>query len=685
MTLKYFFSIALSALALISACRKPEKPTTQPTIFTGNLDEDTMPPGFNYRTTQDLSFQIQLNAPDGSPIVGIPIHINKLENDTLTELFAILTDQNGLAEGLYNVPYGVNEVVISPNYVGVPDNILIPLTSSTVSLNISGARVNGSGTFSSYNQAGTINNPINNSIRSTLNYKYLSTYNSQGVPSVMASNEIITAQMLSYINNSVPEHQPVPVYHPNYLNSNVNTDLDITQAAEVWITFVHEGAGYKNALGYYKYATSSPPSSVAQIDTVYMIFPNASYYNSGGGLHSGNRVAIGSFPAGTSIGFVCISNGWNGSSVGNGSSQLFSDKNLNSTSNPNLKQQSIMLFDNTYQQYYICFEDIKRDNSACDNDFNDLVFYAKANPITAISNLNVAAVDNGIDTDADGVSDVYDDFPNDASYAYRNYYPSAQTYGTLAFEDLWPGKGDYDFNDLVVGYQFEQWLNALNKVKEMKCRFAIRAIGAHYKHGFGFQMNVNPSDVGNVSGVSISDNLVTLSANGTEAGQTKATIIAFDNDYHVMNRAKGNSMNTDPLKPYQKPDTLSVDISFATPQLSADLGTAPFNPFIYIDGNRGKEVHLPGYLPTSLANSSYFRTYQDNTSPGQNIYYKTKNNLPFALNLPSTYSHLLEREAINHGYLKFVPWVQSNGNLFPDWYSNMLNNYRQSSKIYMAP
>jgi hypothetical protein len=27
-------------------------------------------------------------------------------------------------------------------------------------------------------------------------------------------------------------------------------------------------------------------------------------------------------------------------------------------------------------------------------------------------------------------------------------------YGTLAYEDLWPSKGDYDFNDLVVDYDF---------------------------------------------------------------------------------------------------------------------------------------------------------------------------------------------------------------------------------------
>ncbi|MBU1370939.1 MAG: LruC domain-containing protein, partial [Bacteroidetes bacterium] len=33
--------------------------------------------------------------------------------------------------------------------------------------------------------------------------------------------------------------------------------------------------------------------------------------------------------------------------------------------------------------------------------------------------------------------------------------PTEQFEGTLAYEDLWPGKGDYDFNDLVIDYDFD--------------------------------------------------------------------------------------------------------------------------------------------------------------------------------------------------------------------------------------
>jgi len=56
------------------------------------------------------------------------------------------------------------------------------------------------------------------------------------------------------------------------------------------------------------------------------------------------------------------------------------------------------------------------------------------------------------DSDGDGIQDADDDFPNDPARAFINFFPAAG-YGSLAFEDLWPGKGDYDFNDLVVVLQ----------------------------------------------------------------------------------------------------------------------------------------------------------------------------------------------------------------------------------------
>merc|ERR1711991_317750 len=56
---------------------------------------------------------------------------------------------------------------------------------------------------------------------------------------------------------------------------------------------------------------------------------------------------------------------------------------------------------------------------------------------------------NSEDVDGDGISNAEDDFPDDADRSFNNFFP-ASGYGTLAFEDLWPARGDYDFNVLVV-------------------------------------------------------------------------------------------------------------------------------------------------------------------------------------------------------------------------------------------
>ena len=676
---KIFIAAMCLTMGALSSCHKDEAAVSSAPTNTNpfDLEETNTPAGFNYRTTSDVDFEIQLNAPDGNPITGVPVTINKLVNDSLIEMYTMMTDETGLASGLFNVPSYITDVVISPNYIGVPNDIIVPISGNTVTLSLSGARTSAPTNFYP-----TIVSNNSQKTQTILRYKYLSPYNSQGVPSVLAPKDIVTSQMLTYINNSLPESKPLTTTHPTFLNQNINTDLDITQAADVWITFVHEGAGYTNTLCYYKYQTNNPPTSSTQIDTAYVVFPNASYYNSGGGMRSGDKVYLGAFPAGTSIGFICVSNGWTGAGVGDGYSQLFSDKNPNVQANAALKQQSVLLYDNTNKIYYLGFEDINRNSGSCDNDFNDIVFYAKSNPITAISTQNMPLADNGQDQDHDGVSDVYDDFPTDANLAYKSILPSAGNYGTLAFEDLWPAKGDYDFNDLVVDYQFEQWLNAKNKVKEMKCRFAIRAVGAHYSHGFGFQMNIGSSDVANVTGMQLTEGTVSLNTNKTENSQNNATIIAFDNDYKVIHRPQGNMLNTETTKPFETPDTVSLNITFANERTQAEIGAAPFNPFIIVGGNRGKEVHLAGYSPTKLANKTLFGTLSDNTSDSKAVFYKTKNNLPYAIHLPEKFTYPVEKAAVNQGNLKFIDWASSGGMSYADWYKD-LSGYKNTHYLFI--
>lgn len=146
--------------------------------------------------------------------------------------------------------------------------------------------------------------------------------------------------MLAYINASLPEPQPVPTFHPTYLAEGKKTTLDIVAVADVWFTFVHEGAGWKNSLGFYTYPTNSPPQTLDDIKELTILFPNLSKEGSGGSLKSGYKVNLGRFQPRVSIGIVLLANGWNGSKVSGYYHKVFADKKLNPEPNNLLKQQT---------------------------------------------------------------------------------------------------------------------------------------------------------------------------------------------------------------------------------------------------------------------------------------------------------------------------------------------------------
>jgi len=287
-----------------------------------------------------------------------------------------------------------------------------------------------------------------------------------------------------------------------------------------------------------------------------------------------------------------------------------------------------------------------------------------------------------IDSDHDGIPDASDDYPNDPNKAFNNYTPSKTGYGSLAFEDLWPGKGDYDFNDVVVSYRFNAITNAQNLVVEIDATLITEATGATLHNGFGFQLPITPDKVRSVTGTSLNHGYITQSANNTEAGQSKAVIVAFDDAFdHLPAPGHGIGTNTEPGAPYVTPDTLHVVITLNSPLALSAVGTAPYNSFIIVNGNRNREVHLPDQPPTDKVDGTEFGTGNDDSKPLQGRYYKTVNNLPWGLNIAQKFNYVIERSAINTGYLKFNDWAESSGALFPDWYQN-LSGYRDATKIY---
>ncbi|MBU3821267.1 DUF4114 domain-containing protein [Flavobacteriaceae bacterium XHP0103] len=225
------------------------------------------------------------------------------------------------------------------------------------------------------------------------NFNYLGTYTSNGTPLYLENpGDVISAKTQEMISNSLPEGYPVPDYNPHYISSGYDTDLILDDDADVWVTFVSEGAGYKNVLGYYTYDANSTNNTKPIPEDITIIFPNVSAINSGGGLRSGDKVKIGTFKAGTGIGWVLLANAWNGRQVTWGLWQLYSNINYNPESQQDLKYHNVLLSDPENERIILGFEDIRRDYASCDNDFNDAIFYVTANPFSAIRSDNYADV-----------------------------------------------------------------------------------------------------------------------------------------------------------------------------------------------------------------------------------------------------------------------------------------------------
>lgn len=231
-------------------------------------------------------------------------------------------------------------------------------------------------------------------------YNFLGEYDWRGTPLYLESDrDFVSYLTLEMISNSLPESYPVPDYNPQYITSGYDTDIKLTKDADVWITFISEGAGYRNVLGFYTYDLENPQSVKPTPEEITIIFPNASALGSGGGLSVGDKVKIGSFEAGTGIGWVLLANAWSErtETVGNGLWQLFSNPNFNPEANESLRHHNVLLADPDNERVILGFEDIRRDYGSCDNDFSDAIFYVTANPYEAIQTTNFADIDDATD------------------------------------------------------------------------------------------------------------------------------------------------------------------------------------------------------------------------------------------------------------------------------------------------
>ncbi len=128
-------------------------------------------------------------------------------------------------------------------------------------------------------------------------------------------------------------------------------------------------------------------------------------------------------------------------------------------------------------------------------------------------------------------------------------------------------------------------------------------------------------------------------------------------------------------------DTMYINITFANPIAPAKLTIAKFNPFIFTKQRRGYEIHLPNFIPTTLANTSLFGTFADRSNISNGTYYKNANGLPWAMLIPEDFDYAKEKSPITSAYNFFDDWVLSGGSNYTNWFGNIGGN-KNTDNIY---
>jgi len=261
------------------------------------------------------------------------------------------------------------------------------------------------------------------------------------------------------------------------------------------------------------------------------------------------------------------------------------------------------------------------------------------------------------------------------------YYPSANGWATLAFEDNWPLEGDYDMNDLVVRYRLSSY-HVEGTLMRVKIEGETIALGASYHNGFAFRLPGLLRSQVDTGRLSFKINGVEQSVTPLETGQDEAIfIIANDLLDFVTAGENCKYYRTEAGCGSNIQMTFSLEIPMEANVNKADVADFPYDPFIfaaeghersYVFGEapgRRFEIHLKNQAPTDAFQANFLGRGDDVSNAGIGEYFINANGMPWAINIPYEWEHPVEYMDIKHAYPNFHSFVTSSGASNIDWFT----------------
>ncbi len=487
-----------------------------------------------------------------------------------------------------------------------------------------------------------------------------------------------------------------------YVDSIYSPNVVVDEPCTVEVVFLWEGAGYRNAVGWFSFREETDGSIT--ITDRNLIWANASLPSAGtvqiGDLRTlrapDGQVRV--FTAGEKIGFFLVADGFSmddrirnydplqtaipatdpavNGTFGRGCYTTLTHLNPEYAQVDTAAARHVALIDMPPvtgfmdgERYLMMGIEDQNRVAGSDNDFNDLVVVVSANPIEAIDETEAFQYEPD-DLDGDGVKGTDDHFPNAPDRAFVQRFPQHGS-DFLALEDQYPAVGDADYNDAVLAHHYVVVTNAGGDIKDVLGEFHLMARGSAHDHGFGvhfpdltdtatgrLRIERQLSDDAETVEVLEYPNLVRL----FDRDQRRITV--FSSTIRALPGGFGSGFaNTLSATPIRSAASARFHLEFDTPLPTVQVGDVPFDPFFDIHRGGLRDVHLPGKPAFADREAGL-------PDESQGLSFVDAAGYPYLLAIPETWRFPLERIQLGAAFGRFDAWRTSGGFTDRDWHQH---------------
>lgn len=233
-------------------------------------------------------------------------------------------------------------------------------------------------------------------------------------------------------------------------------------------------------------------------------------------------------------------------------------------------------------------------------------------------------------------------------------------------------------NDVAIKFKITETLDQSNEITRVHVQGHLAAYGAGYHNGFAFRLEgLNREDI--AATTTLSYNGVEQAENGLESDSTEAIFIIAED---LKTKIPAGCMYYRTAQHCQEALSFEfeLDIYFNADVDTSTLSAMPYNPFMFAtpgayvrDGlwynpGRGLEVHLPDQAPTEKFDTYWYGWWSDSSDPATNRYFKTSDNLPWAILVPDDWHWPREHVDVVEVYSELAGYAESGGENNVDWY-----------------